>query len=131
MNPFGDASAVDTASKLAELEIKESGSTQKEVEPLKAQESTKEPRPADITESKQDTPVAMDKPIETEKTTQISSAAIDKRERNRREPEIVNSRAAAFENAPNVKRDVSVLFNIVTQQHSRSNFIINCLHFNS
>ena len=112
MNPFGNASAVDTASKLAELEIKENGSTRKEVEPLKAQESIKD---SDVTESMQDTHIVVEAPMETEKP----SEAMDKKESKRREPEIVNSRAVAFENAPNVKRDVSLLF---------TSLYLHCIH---
>lgn len=81
VNPFGAATAADTASKLQALDLKETKEPEKAAEPA-AKEA--------------EAPAAADAGREKSKA--------------RWEPKNVNSRAAAFEAAPTVKRDVSFSF---------------------
>ena len=47
--------------------------------------------------------------VETQEASQNDNAdQAEKREKKKREPEVVNSRAAALGSAPDVKRDVSL-----------------------
>lgn len=83
-NPFGGASAADTASKLSKLEVKD-----KTVEPEPSSSKMTEPEaPAEGGEPK----------IEPEKP-----------ERPRREPEVINPRAAAFGEATPVRKHDMIL----------------------
>jgi hypothetical protein len=108
-NPFGDASAVDTASKLAELEIKESAS--KESVPVKQEEATPEEISLVLEEAKEmeEEPKEFKQAEETMESNEKTKEEKEKREKKRREPEVINSRAAAFESSAPIKREVSML----------------------
>ena len=105
-NPFGAATAVDTASKLNSLEEKEKV---KESEASEPSESTQEPEPVTPQVSKDDEP--KETPTPTDETTQeapkeedpaLKEDKRDRRSRRLREPKVINSRAAAFGEAPDV-----------------------------
>ena len=100
-NPFGSASAVDTASKLAKLDLKDESPVvaPKAVEPKKEE-------PILIAESKVDGPKkeeAAPQVADEKSKEEVVAAAVEssvekpeRKEKPKREPEVVNSRAAAF-----------------------------------
>lgn len=92
-NPFGNASAVDTASKLAELDLKKK---EAKVEVKKPVEKVAEKAP-----EKKEEPVAVAAaPTKEKDEGTAAKPKEEKEEKKRREPEKVNTRAAAFESAP-------------------------------
>jgi hypothetical protein len=81
----------------------------------KAKEAEKPAEPA----AKEATPAAAPAAKESEGATDDKGREKSKK---RWEPSVVNSRAAAFESAPTVKRDVSVLFVLLSLAHFMLNF---------
>ena len=106
IDPFGAATPADTAAKLNELELKEKADKQKKAEEvdLKAAEP-KVLAPVDATAEAELTSV------EPTGDADESGKQRDKNQK-RREPAVVNSRAAAFESAPTVKREVSKRYGV-------------------
>lgn len=106
-NPFGGASAVDTASKLAMLDIKEKPApTPAKVEPKEQEPKREEPKEAEgnlVPDDKK----AHDDVEETEKNLEHVEK---KKEKKKREPEVVNSRAAALGAEAGGKSEVRSIF---------------------
>ena len=88
-SPFGDATAVDSNAK-----VKDENS---------AEFNAGNPQLSNAEDGKEDSKALTDKDSSKEDGT--------KKEKKRREPEVVNSRAAALESAPDVKREVSMIWN--------------------
>jgi hypothetical protein len=116
-NPFGAASAVDTASKLQELDLKKKEEPVKKVdmwkkEPVVKADVPKEPAKQEEVKVEQKAPVkeegfttvvapsSKEEPPATKVTEdqpEETNKKAEEKEKKRREPEKVNSRAAAFE----------------------------------
>jgi len=103
-NPFGGASAVDTSAKLAQLDLKQKKPEDEEGRPRQGSPKVASPARADGLASPKDQPP--DEPKSRESTSpqgvQSDEEKPEGSQRPRREPEIVNSRAAAFESASQV-----------------------------
>jgi hypothetical protein len=130
-NPFGAASAVDTASKLQEMDLKKKEEPVKKVdmwkkepvvkadapkEPVKQEEVKVEQKESVKEEgfttvvapnTKEEPPAAK---VAEDKPEADSKKSEEKKEKKRREPEKVNSRASAFETSAPVSTFLVVAF---------------------
>lgn len=105
VDPFGAATPADTAAKLRELELKEKNEKEKKAV---AEKESKPPEPAapqPIVQPEAPQPVAEEQLVQPEDKDDHGKAS--ETNKKKREPAVVNSRAAAFESAPTVKREVS------------------------
>jgi hypothetical protein len=95
VNPFGSATAVNTASKMAKLDVKEKEAP-KETEPIKEKEEpvTEEPKKEEAL------PQEPEKKVDDKEPEKEAKPDDKRKEKKKREPQIVNSRAAALEAAP-------------------------------
>ena len=89
-SPFGGASAVDTASKLEKLDVKDA--------PPKKEEAPKE--------ETSDEKAPEEKEPDSKQEASKQEGSKKEEEEKRREPEVVNSRAAAMGSAPEPRREV-------------------------
>jgi hypothetical protein len=105
IDPFGAATPADTAAKLRELELKEKDEKEKKavaekeakpLEPVASQPAVQAEAPQHVAEEQLEQPEEKDEHGKASETN-----------KKKREPAVVNSRAAAFESAPTVKREVS------------------------
>lgn len=95
-NPFGAASAVDTASKLAKLDLKKKEWGKVDAKPEQKEPVKEEAAPV-VAPTKEETPAPAAK--ESEKKPEPDAEKSEEKEKKRREPEKVNSRAAAMESS--------------------------------
>lgn len=99
VDPFGAATPADTAAKLNALELKEKADKQKNIDETDLK--TAEPKIPMPVEAATDAELTS---VEPTGDADEHGKARDKNQK-RREPVVVNSRAAAFESAPTVKRE--------------------------
>ena len=113
-NPFGSATAVDTASKLSALEEKaqkakeeeqKEAPQESEAAPVDSPEASTTPAPEASKEEDVPTTEESTEPTNEEAKEDAEAPKEDKRDRRSRrlrEPKVINSRAAAFGEAPDV-----------------------------
>ena len=105
IDPFGAATPADTAAKLRELELKEKSEKEKKVVDEKVAQPLEPVVPVATVQPEAPAPV-VEEPVADADEKDESGKTSDKN-KMKREPDVVNSRAAAFESAPTVKREVS------------------------